>query len=268
MAKARAVVMLMVGITLMGEPAGATLGAGLQPHRAAYGLTLHKRLAMGPIVHVAGGLVIEWRLTCDGWLSNQRLSFVASTEDGESLSHDVRYSSWEANDGSRLRYSIRSFEGAEVAEEYRGEAWITPGSGGTAAFRTPWDEEIELPAGAVFPTEHLQQVIAEAKRGIPIVSHQVFDGWGFDALTLISTVIGKPQTLEVDDGEAAMAGTARAWPVSMAYFEVGSEGELPDFEAWFLLTENGVLRNLVLEYGDFRLDASMEDLELLPRPDC
>lgn len=267
MAKAHAVLMLVAGLALA-DPAGAASASGLQPHRAAYDLTLHQRLATGPFVDVRGGLLIEWQLTCDGWLSNQRLSFVAATEDGDSMSHDVRYSSWEARDGSRLRYSIRGFEAGEVTEEYRGEAWITPDKGGTAAFRVPRHEKIELPEGAVFPTEHMQQVIAEARRGAPIVSHEVFDGWGFDALTLISTVIGKPRTIDLDDGEAATTGTARAWPVSMAYFDTGSDRELPDFEAWFLLTENGVLRDLVLEYGDFRLDAALEELELLPRPEC
>jgi hypothetical protein len=34
------------------------------------------------------------------------------------------------------------------------------------------------------------------------------------------------------------------------------------------LVENGVLSELVLDYGDFSLDATLERLELLERPDC
>lgn len=268
MAKAVPIAVLVATVGLADGAAADASRTGLQPHRAAYRLTLQQPTGIGPFTEATGGLVIEWGLTCDGWLSNQRLSFVAATEDGANLHHDVRYSSWEASDGSRLRYTIRSFEGADVIEEFRGEAWITPGKGGTAAFRMPEAEEVELPPGAVFPTDHLQQVLEEARRGSALVTHQVFDGWGLDALTMITTVIGRQQTVELDDDEASADGTTHAWPMSMAYFDVEGGGELPDFEASFLLTENGVLRDLALDYGDFTLDAALEELELLPKPDC
>jgi hypothetical protein len=35
-----------------------------------------------------------------------------------------------------------------------------------------------------------------------------------------------------------------------------------------VLIENGVLSDLVLDYGEFNLDATLEKLELLDHPDC
>jgi hypothetical protein len=256
------------GVSAPGAAAAAATGeALLEPHVAAYRLSLQQRSEPGPFVDAQGGLVIEWRLACDGWLSRQRLGFAAATAEGHSLEHDIRYSSWEADDGSRLRYTIRSFEGPEIAEEYLGEAWVTTDQGGTAAFRRPKDERVDLPPDTVFPTDHLRQVLAQAQLGARFVSHKVFDGWGFDALTQITTVIGDPQPLArwVSDGAG---GSGRAWPVSMAYYNVERATELPEFEAHFLLTDQGVLRHLVLDYGDFRLDAELESLELLEHPDC
>jgi EipB-like len=240
--------------------------AALQAHVAAYRLSLAGAVDMAnPFSEVRGGLVIEWRLACDGWLSRQRLAFVGTLQEGGDLSHDVRFSSWEALDGSRMRYSYRSYGNDELQEEFRGEAVLAPSEGGVATFTTPSERRIELPAGTMFPTVHIQEVLRGARAGERFVSHEVFDGAGFDSLTQITSVIGQPRLVEprADQNEPA-----RAWPVSMAYYELHAPADAPKFEAGFLLGEDGVLRDLVLNYGDFKLNGALETLELLERPNC
>lgn len=241
--------------------------AALEPHRAAYRLSLAETRQASPLQDVQGGLVIEWQLACDGWIARQRLGFMAATEDGEGYSHDVSFSSWEAMDGSRLRYSVRSFEGGRVQEEYRGEAWVKNGTGGVASFNEPDVQEVQLPPGTIFPTQHLEKLLAGALKGELIVSHEVFDGWGYDALTQITAVIGQPRMLEPIADQPGET-THRAWPVSMAYYNMERGEDVPGFEASFLLVENGVLRDLTLDYGEFRLRATLEQVEVLTRPDC
>ncbi|MGH6942600.1 MAG: EipB family protein [Geminicoccaceae bacterium] len=266
MAKART----LIGSVLFLCATGAIAQAALEPHRAAYRLKLAGKNPASTLSDVRGGLVIEWRLACDGWLSRQRLGFVAATDQGQDFTHDVRFSSWEATDGSRLRYTVRSYEGGVLEEEFRGEAWLElKGGGGVASFSAPREETIPLPPGTIFPTEHLQQVLIDAEGGKRLVSHAVFDGWGVDALTQITTVIGpsltlKPLAAEVSSNDEE----SRAWPVSMAYYNIKEHADTPEFEASFHLTDKGVLRDLLLDYGDFRLDATLERLELLDRPDC
>jgi hypothetical protein len=241
--------------------------AALEPHVAAYRLTLARGPTLGvPFTEVRGGLVIEWRLACDGWLSRQRLAFVGTLDEGGDLSHDVRFSSWEALDGSRMRYSYRSYGDDELQEDFRGEARLEPSTGGVATFAEPSQREVALPADTIFPTKHIQKVLDRALAGDRFVSHRVFDGAGFDSLTQITSVIGRPQTAKPlarnpTDG-------ARAWPVSMAYYDLQESDDTPKFEAAFLLGENGVLREVVLDYGEFQLNATLEKLELLDRPDC
>lgn len=258
----RRCVVIAAGLTMAVAPAAAA--AGLEPHRAAYRLSLAGQTQPGDLIDVQGGLVIEWQLTCDGWLSQQRLGFIASTDDGRGFTHDVRFSSWEALDGQKLQYAVRSYQGASVEEEYRGEASLN-GAGGSAHFRSPEVNEVELPAGTVFPTEHLELVLDDAVAGERFVSHKVFDGWGYDALTQITTAIGQSRMLDPAKGGA---GQVRVWPVSMAYYNVSEQSDLPEFEANFLLDEHGVLRELSLHYGDFSLEATLEDLERLERPAC
>jgi EipB-like len=256
-------------IGLLGTAAGSALAqAALQPHLAAYRLVLGDQPGASALVEVRGGLVIEWQRECDGWVARQRLGFVAATEAGDTFSHDVRFSSWEASDGSRLRYAVRSYENDELQEEYRGIAELAPDRGGVAEFAEPHEEAVALPPGTVFPTEHIELVLQAADAGERFVSHEVFDGFGFDALTQVTSVIGAPQPLEPLPGHAPDVGSKSAWPVSMAYYNLEQSESEPQFQATFLLDDKGVLYDVSLDYGDFRLAASLEQLELLDRPDC
>ncbi len=244
--------------------------AALESHRAAYRLKLDRSDRMTGLSGVDGGLVIEWKRACDAWLSHQRIGFVVATEAGVAFSHDVRFSSWEAADGSKMRYTIRSFDGDRLIEEYMGEANIDAADGsGVASFSRPDRREVDLPPGTVFPADHFNQVLAEADSGSSFVSHEVFDGWGFDALTQVTSVIGQLRSYEPEgDGELEAEVDTGAWPVSMAYYRLADGADLPEFEANFMLTETGVLQELLLDYGDFRLKATLSEYERLDDPAC
>ncbi len=252
--------------------ASASALAALEPHRAAYRLSLASSHRMSGLSGVSGGLVIEWQRACDGWLSHQRLGFVAGTEAGGDFTHDVRFSSWEAADGSKLRYTVRRYDGDVLSEEYMGEAAIdSPESGGIASFTKPDRREVILPPGTVFPTEHINRILAGADDGqsFAFVSHEVFDGWGFDALTQVSSAIGYQRPYDApSDNEITSDPEGEVWPVSMAYFNAEQTSDLPEFEAEFMLTPQGVLQELLLDYGDFRLKATLAEFELLDQPAC
>jgi hypothetical protein len=247
-------------LLLAGALAAPPATADLLAHRAAYYLSLAGSDQSLDLVEADGVLGIEWRADCDGWLSQQVLAFTAFTREGEELSYDVRFSSWESRTNDQLRFTMRRFDRGRLDEEFRGEAVLEESGGGVARFTEPEARTIELPAGTIFPTEHMRSVLASARAGEQLVSHAVFDGTGFEALTQVTAAIGEPRGAAADGG--------RRWPVSLAYYDLRAGNELPEFEATVLLDEGGVLRELVLDYGEFRLDATLENLEELPAPDC
>jgi hypothetical protein len=253
-----------LGTSLSAAAALAAPTVDLLPHRAAYRLSLLDAEGGAGLTQVLGGLVLEWRATCDGWLSQQRLGFVAQAEEGQGFSYDVRFSSWEAKDSTRMRFNVRSYDGRTLSEEFRGQAQLeAPNGKGFAQYAVPEGDVVELPAGTVFPTEHVQDLIAAARAGEQLVTRQVFDGSGEDALTRATAVIGAPEGMAAEG-----AGKETRWPVSLAYFPVSGDDSLPQFEIAFDLSEGGVLYDVTLDYGEFRLKAELEKLERLAQPDC
>jgi len=255
--------MSVAALALMAPP--ATAAVELLSHRAVYRLSLLDGTgSAGGVTNVTGGLVMEWRDSCVGAISNQRLGFVARFDDGPGFAYDVRFSSWESPDNQQLRFSVRSFDDGLLFEEFRGEATLAEDGAGAAEFEAPPGETLTLPAGTLFPTEHLRRLIEGAELGEMVVSHDVFDGSGPEGLSRITAVIGRSKAAAKDEDVSG----ARRWPVSLAYHEATGSNELPDFEISFDLSERGVLHDLILNYDDFALKADLEQLETFEAPRC
>ncbi len=241
-----------------------TAAAQLMPHRALYQLSLAE--AGGGLAKAEGAFAIEWRAACEGYTTQQRLWFLGATDEGGLFDTDVRFSSWESADTRTLRFSMRSYAEGELVEEYRGTAFVPrTGEPGAAIYVLPDEREMRLPPATLFPTEHLQSVLRSAFAGERVTSHDVFDGSGagVDALAAVTAVIGEGTV--VDDDEPPV----RAWPVALAYHDPADyESGVPIFEIRFELTEQGLMRDVYLDYGDFALKATLDHMAWLPEPDC
>ena len=241
---------------------GDVAGAQIAPHRAFYELTLAARA--GPFVDAAGAFAVEWRARCEGTIGRQRLRFAGDLHGGGAFDYDIRLSTFESADHRRFRFSMRSHRGDELVRELRGEAELAgDGTPGRAVYAVPAGEEIPLPADTLFPTAHLERLIDTAAAGAKVASATVFDGAdvGSEALNLITAAIGEP----IDAPE----GGARAWPMALAYHPATpGEGGAPLFELSFALSEVGVMRDVVLDYGAFALEGTLTRLERLNLPRC
>jgi len=255
-----AVVLGVAGGVFAGAAAAAP--ADITPHRAFYELHLAGRSST--LVDAEGALAVEWRAQCGGVASRQRLGFVGSLLGGGELDYDVRVSTWEAADDRRMRFSMRSYQGGRLVEEYRGQARMPEGGGpGRATYTVPAGVEMRLPPDTLFPTGHMEQLIDQAAAGAAVASTALFDGAGVgrDALTFVTAAIGDPIP-PADDGD-------QAWPMALAYHALAEgDADAPLFELSFDLSDEGVMRNVVLDYGPFALRARLTRFQRLSPPRC
>ena len=54
----------------------------------------------------------------------------------------------------------------------------------------------------------------------------------------------------------------------MAYFKPDAVEPEPDYEIEFMLQENGVIRQYIVDYGDFTMRARLMDITALEEPSC
>ena len=59
-----------------------------------------------------------------------------------------------------------------------------------------------------------------------------------------------------------------SWPVSIGYFEPKGGDLTPSYQIDFRLNQNGVSRELLIDYGDFSIHGTLTALEYLKAPEC
>ena len=127
---------------------------------------------------------------------------------------------------------------------------------------------------------HTLVLIDRAKAGDQFVSRKVFDGSRSRTPTQITAVIGavrQPGAAAAPPSDAAEGETVKSplldkpsWRVRLAFFPPAAEegAETPDYELGMRLLNNGVSRDMNLDYGDYVIKARLDEIEPLTKPAC
>ncbi len=274
----RAALATNLGIAaLLAVPFAATAaeaGAGtLVPHRAVYDLALDNASDRSGITGLSGRMVYEFAgSACDGYTVTFRFVTRIDTEDTSRLT-DQQTTTYEDGEGKSFNFVTRSFVDEELNSELRGSA-RAQGEGTLVSLEKPEKQEVTLDA-AQFPTRHLKELLANARKGETFYEATLFDGSDeADKVMTTTVIVGKPAKANSADPELKAMGDlagASFWPVDMAYFDLGDGGadgeELPTYRISFKLYDNGMTRDLVMDYGDFSMTGTLVDLAMFEAPE-
>lgn len=248
-------------------PAAAT---EITPHRAIYDMSLLSSKAGGDIADVSGTMQFEWADACDGWTVDQRSVMTFLYNSGDEVDLGWNLVSWESKDGLRYRFYVRKFQNGEMYDELRGDARLDgPGKGGVAEYTLPAPKRIHLPAGTMFPTAHSIELLRLAEADQRLLWAHVFDGSDEEGLFGVGAVITDRRDPEgVADTRSPLLIAGPSWHVSLAFYAAEGQAAEPQHEQSLRLHANGVVEDLVLDYGDFTVSATLKKIEKLPPPDC
>jgi len=251
----------------------AAFAVEIAPHRALYSLTLASTKSSSGVIGANGAMIYEWGETCEGWTVQQRFRLRLQYAEQDSVEVSSSLVTWEAKDGLRYRFNERRLRNREPDEEIKGEAKLDgPGKGGTAEFTRPEAARLTLAPGVLFPTAHTLLLIERAQAGDQFFSREVFDGATVENAGQITAVIGPKLKPGPSAGETKLPDSpllARpSWRVRLAFFPSGSKAEQPDYELGMRLLDNGVSQDMSLDYSDYVIHATLDQIEALPRPSC
>jgi hypothetical protein len=259
---------------------GAASAAGggdvaLAPHRAVYDLTLAR--GKSSIQSVRGRILYDFSgSSCRGYeLQFRQVSELDSGEGKTSLS-DLRSTTWEDGAGNTFRFNSQNSLNDEVVESTEGRAERSADAVAVALAK-PEKKALKLESRLVFPTEHMRRIIAAAREGRATLELPVYDGSEtgqklYDTLTIIGRAIAPDQRKPTDAaaGQAALA-ELRRWPVTISYFdrEQKKDGEqTPIYGLSIELYENGISRELLIDYNDFVITAKLSSLDIKDPAPC
>ncbi|TIP43905.1 MAG: DUF1849 family protein [Mesorhizobium sp.] len=238
----------------------------LQAHRAVYDLTLNKASDRSGITGITGRMVYEFNgSACEGYTVKFRFVTQIVTNDNARLT-DQQTTTFEDAEGKTFSFVTKSFVDQNLDKEVKGVATREP-KGLKVDIDKPEKSSLEL-AATQFPTQHLVELIGKAEKGENFYQTNLFDG-SEDANKVMSTtvIVGKKTESDKTDPEApalAKLASDKYWPVDIAYFDDTDKSgeEVPEYRISFKLHENGITRDLVMDYGDFSMTGKLVNLSL------
>jgi envelope integrity protein B len=255
--------------------------AGKEPnklvaHRAIYEMTLDDARSASGITGIDGRMVFEFTGSeCDGYSLNMRMVTQMTDTQGQTNLTDLRSSTWEQGDGQKFRFQSAQYLNDKLGDVTMGRAVReTPNEAVKVKLSQPSTAELDLSGPLLFPTQHSFALIAAARTGQGLFQARVYDGSEkgqkvYDTTAFIGTEVqpGSDPKLEQVAKDKGL-GELASWPVSIGYFEAKGGDLTPSYQIDFRLYENGVSRDLLIDYGDFSIHGTLTSLEYLKATEC
>jgi hypothetical protein len=269
---------LPLGLTFAGQvqALAAKEPNKLVAHRAIYEMTLDDARTASGITGIDGRMVFEFTGSeCDGYSLNMRMVTQMTDSQGQTNLTDLRSSTWEQGDGQKFRFQSSQYLNDKLGDVTMGRAVRgTPNEAVMVKLSQPAQAELNLTGSVLFPTQHSLALIDAAQAGQPIFQARIYDGSEkgrkvYDTTAFIGTMVapGGDAKLEVAAKDKGL-GELASWPVSIGYFELKGGDLTPSYQIDFRLYENGVSRELLIDYGDFSIHGTLTELEYLKAPAC
>lgn len=262
---------------LLSHEAHALAAGQMVPHRAIYEMTLEDVRSGSGIGAIDGRMVFEFTgSACDGYSLNMRM--VTQMTDSQGLTNltDLRSSTWEQGNGKKFRFQSAQYLNDKLGDVTMGRAERAPPKEEVKVkLSQPSRAELDISGPILFPTQHSLKLIEKAVAGKTVFQAKIYDGSEkgrkvYETTAFIGTKV-RPGADEKRLEKAAKdkrLGEIPSWPVSIGYFEL-TDGDLtPSYQIDFRLYENGVSRELLIDYGEFTIHGKLSSLEYLKAKKC
>lgn len=265
-----------VALALSGASAFGEGGPPLAGHRAGYEISLGGVNSDQPLdanapISASGLIAYEFRgSACEGYASNFRQLTELQRAEGGEIASEINAVSFEDGEAKSLRFEISTESAGAAQPSISGSAARGVNGAIDVNLVKPGKESVDIGPDVLFPTQHIERIIATAKSGGRVLEARVFDGsdTGKKVYSTL-TIIGLERKGASDDSKvAAKLADVRRWPVTVSYFNEANKDSSPDYTMSFDLYENGVSGTLKLDYGTFALTAKLKKLDWLPDSPC
>jgi hypothetical protein len=250
----------------------------MAPHRAIYEMSLATARGGTGVTAVSGRMVYELTgSACEGYTQNMRFVTQMVNQGGTAMITDLRSFSWEEGNGKRFRFNSSQFRDEKATEITAGDAARANTADDIKVELTkPAKKDLSLPSRVYFPVQHSIALLAAAKAGKAIFRADLYDGSEKGEKVYDTVSFVGPRRPPGSNQQLAQVKNAEqldqlaAWPVSIGYFEPGSERKdaIPVYELSFLFFENGVSRKLFIDYGEFAIQGVLKEIVFHPPSKC
>lgn len=246
-----------------------TTDPAVAPHRATYTMTLGVAREGSPVKSAEGAMTYEWGESCDAWTVRQHYNLKLETLNAKTIESVTDLSTWEAKNGSRYRFDHAEADDGAPARNIKGSAeFATSDQEGAVSFTAPDPRTIKLQRGALFPSAHALLLIHWAEAGKSLVLRRVFDGTQIGSAPQVTATIGPKIDPDPQAGKLSPLLQRPGWRVRLVFLPPDETIEKPGYELDMLLLDNGVSREITVDYGSYTVATRLDSVTPLTKPKC
>lgn len=274
----------LLAVTAILAPAASPVRAApakgpviMVPHRAVYDMTLGESRTGSSVTDVQGRMVFEITgSACEGYSQNMRFVTKMASAEGQPSVTDLRSTTFEDGAATTFRFNSSQLRDQKPGDSAVGDAKRPDKSADLVVDLTkPEKKKLTLGNQVYLPVQHSIALVEAGRSGQARLKADLFDGSEqgdkvYETTSRIGSEVlpGNNKSLPEVKNAEPLNGLS-AWPVSISYYEKGSEAQdaAPAYELGFLFYENGVSRKLVIDYGDFSIKGDLKEITFLdPTP--
>lgn len=237
------------------------------PHVAEYHFKLSHAEQGSSIVDASGVLGYRFEKMCDGWVTEMQQIMILQGSEGTPINSAYSMTQWEDFDGTEYRFRMRDYLDGTKVDEIVGKAVRTDDMV-KVSYEIPVEVEEELPADAMFPTQHSLVLLKRAKDGVRFANDLVFDGSGDTPTNRVAVVISGSKDADntANDPDAIARGAFHR--MNLAFYPIGAAENGPSTEMAVDFGDNGVAHGMRFDYGEFEVLGTLDKVTKLPLPEC
>lgn len=241
----------------------------LQPHRAIYSLKVKTLSDTGGVSDAGGAIAYELSEECGRWVTKHTFLLRIVRADTKERLVRTDYTSWESKDGLTFGFETRTTTDGQESEFRKGTARLDRiGGPGTAVIEGKGPrKDLKLPAGTVFPTWQIVDLMAAGRAGEKLLWQHVFDGSSEGKVSGVYALIA--DAVPAATIEPVALFNHPGWRFRLTFFDPpAADKERPNYRVEMTANEGGITTDMVLDYGDFAVRAGIEKIESLRRAQC
>ena len=242
----------------------------LASHKAIYDIRMKSAQTGSQVLDVSGKMLFMFKKSCDGWISNHKFVLDYQYTGTSPVQIESKFTSFEDFSGKLLNFSSSRLTNGEQDQQLRGIAKLPQEQKGIATYSIPDDLSFSLAETTLFPAAHTMKLIEAAEQGKKIVNAQVFDGSDEKGPVEMNAVIGKKRLFQPDPKLDKTLTSGNGWSMRMAVFPTAGDDNqtVSDYEMTMNLLENGVIRDMTVDYHNFSVTQKLVAAEPLKEDKC
>ena len=237
------------------------------PHVAEYHFKLSHAEQGSSIIDASGVLGYRFEKMCDGWVTEMQQIMILQGSEGTPINSAYSMTQWEDFYGTEYRFRMRDYLDGTKVDEIVGKA-VRKDDMVKVSYEIPVEVEEELPADAMFPTQHSLVLLKRAKDGVRFANDLVFDGSGDTPTNRVAVVISGSKGADntANDPDAIARGAFHR--MNLAFYPIGAAENGPSTEMAVDFGDNGVAHGMRFDYGEFEVLGTLDKVTKLPLPEC